>query len=502
MEEKIKTAENSVCFYLEKFALQTYFSWENKMIYTDTRDSNVKVDFRTAVMNGMNSSTGGLYIPIDFPKLEKSFINKNPEPSFRDVAFNMAKPYVEGEIPDEDLMAIIQDAYPFTPKVVPLDSVSYILELFHGPTCAFKDFGARFMARVMSYFNRTQKGTLHILVATSGDTGSAVGSAFHNVPGLDVTILYPEGKISYIQEKQLSTFTGNVHALKVKGTFDDCQKLVKTAFTDSDLRKEFRLSSANSINISRLLPQSFYYMYSSLVVRNRAELDSKIENPDILMSVPSGNFGNLTSGLIAREMGAPIKGFIAATNENKTIPDWIATGNYDARPSVETYANAMDVGAPSNYERIKAMYSLEQVRELFASYWLDNDGIKDAIYKCNQKTGYIIDPHGAIAWQAWNDIKNGAMQELKNGNKNDCQKPGLTPNLPCWADSVIDKKAVCVILETAHPAKFGSIVSEAIGREPAIPERLQEVMALPDNAISMENDYKKFKEWLENNLAK
>ena len=200
------------------------------MIYTDTRDNSAKVDFKTAVMSGMNKATGGLYIPTSFPKLEKSFIEKNPEPSFRDIAFNMAKPYVDGEIPDDDLAAIIQDAYPFSPKVVPLDSVSYVLELFHGPTCAFKDFGARFMARTMSYFNRNEDTPLHILVATSGDTGSAVGSAFHNVPGLDVTILYPDGKISEIQEKQLSTFTGNVRALKVKGTFDDCQKLVKTAF--------------------------------------------------------------------------------------------------------------------------------------------------------------------------------------------------------------------------------------------------------------------------------
>ncbi len=472
------------------------------MKYTDTRDNTVSTDFRTAVMNGMNSATGGLYIPTSIPKLDSAFVNKNPEPSFRDVAFNMAKPFVEGEIPDDDLMAIIQDAYPFTPKTVPVDKSAYILELFHGPTCAFKDFGARFMARVMSYFNRTEKGTLHILVATSGDTGSAVGSAFHNVPGLDVTILYPEGKISKIQEKQLSTFTGNVRALKVKGTFDDCQKLVKTAFTDAELRKEFRLSSANSINISRLLPQSFYYMYSSLVVRNRAPLDTKLENASIICIVPSGNFGNLTSGLIAKEMGAPIRGFVAATNTNKTIPDWIATGEYNARASVETYANAMDVGAPSNYERIKAMYSLDKVRKMFGSYWLDNDGIMASIKDCNTRTGYTIDPHGAIGWKAWDDIRNGGFEALKNGIKNDISKPGLTPNLPEWADEVINKNAVGIILETAHPAKFGSIVAEATGREPAIPESLQEVMNLPDMAVPMENDYETFKEWLKANLAK
>ena len=231
------------------------------MKYTDTRDKKVSVDFRTAVLNGMNAETGGLYMPTEFPRLENSFLERNPEPSFREIAYEMAKPYVENEIPDTDLESIIQDCYPFSSKVVPIDPVTYVLELFHGPTCAFKDFGARFMARVMSYFNRSENDNLHILVATSGDTGSAVGSAFHNVPGIDVTILYPDGKISPLQEKQLSTFTGNVRALKVKGTFDDCQKLVKTAFTDKDLRSKFRLSSANSINISRLLPQSFYYMY-------------------------------------------------------------------------------------------------------------------------------------------------------------------------------------------------------------------------------------------------
>ena len=470
------------------------------MIYTDTRDKSVKTDLKTAVMNGMNEKTGGLYIPTSFPKLPSSFINKTPEPSFRDIAFEMAKPYVDGEIPDKDLQAIISDAYPFTAPVVPVDKVSYVLELFHGPTCAFKDFGARFMARVMSYFNRSESTPLHILVATSGDTGSAVGSAFHNVPGLDVTILYPEGKISPLQEKQLSTFDGNVRALKVKGTFDDCQKLVKTAFTDNELRSKLRLSSANSINISRLLPQSFYYMYSSLAVRARSWGDNKIENPAIICVVPSGNFGNLTSGLIAREMGAPITGFVAATNSNRTIPDWIATGDYRARASVETYANAMDVGAPSNYERIQAMYSLEEVRSLFASYWLDNDGIIASIKNCYEKTGYTIDPHGAVGWKAWSDIRHGGMEALKNGIKNDITKPGLTPNLPSWADKVINKEAVGIILETAHPAKFGATVQKATGSSPLIPDRLEKVMQLEDKAIPMNNNYEEFKAWLLENL--
>ncbi len=459
------------------------------MIYTDTRDSSAKVDFKTAVMSGMSSVTGGLYVPVEFPKVDLSKICVGSKPDFLKAAFEMAKPYVEGEIPDADLEALVKDAYPFEPKLVKIEDGTYVLELFHGPTCAFKDFGARFMARAMSFFNKDQGSNLHILVATSGDTGSAVGSAFHNVPGLDVTILYPEGKISPLQEKQLSTFTGNVRALKVKGTFDDCQKLVKTAFTDKDLRAKFRLSSANSINISRLLPQGFYYMYASLL--------AQAENPgkEIVVTVPSGNFGNLTSGLIAREMGAPITGFVAATNSNRTIPDWIATSEYKARPSVETYANAMDVGAPSNYERIAYMYSLEEVRRLFAAYWLDNDGIIKSIKACKDSTGYTIDPHGAVAYKAWEDIKNGALDNLEGI---DITKPGITPNRPDWADKA--KGAVGVILETADPAKFSAIVKDATGAEPPIPERLQKLMTLPDRAIPMENDYNKFKAWLVANL--
>lgn len=470
------------------------------MIYTDTRDSSVKVDFRTAVMGGMNAQTGGLYMPVEFPELNKSFLSKIPEPSFRDIAFESAKPFVGGEIPDADLQAIIADAYPFNAQVVPIDPVSYVLELFHGPTCAFKDFGARFMARVMGYFNKDSDEPLHILVATSGDTGSAVGSAFHNVPGLDVTILYPEGKISALQEKQLSTFTGNVRALRVAGTFDDCQRLVKTAFTDSVLRQKFRLSSANSINIARLLPQSFYYTYASLVVKHRCPRDNRIENPAIIAVVPSGNFGNLTSGLIAQKMGAPIAGFVAATNRNKTIPDWIASGDYKVRPSVATLSNAMDVGAPSNYERIQAMYSLDEVRQMFASYWLDDEGTVNSIRSCNTRTGYIIDPHGAVAWQAWDDIRRGAMENLVNGIKNPTDKPGLTPNIPKWADKVLNKTAVGIILETAHPAKFGDIVTNAIGREPSLPDRLEKVLSLPDRSIPMKADYESFKEWLLENL--
>ncbi|MDR3311939.1 MAG: threonine synthase [Spirochaetaceae bacterium] len=476
------------------------------MVYTDTKDSSVQINFETAVMEGMGMATGGLYVPVEYPRLSPGFLNKQPEPSFRDIALETMRHYAGGEIPEDELVRIIGDSYPFSAPVVPLDKNTYLLELFHGPTCAFKDFGARFMARVMSYFNRGENSPLHILVATSGDTGSAVGSAFHRVPGLDVTILYPRGKISPLQEKQLCTFDGNVRALRVDGTFDDCQRLVKTAFTDKELRKRMRLSSANSINIARLLPQSFYYTYASLVVRNRIPRDSKIENPAIIVAVPSGNFGNVTSGLIARKMGAPIAGFIAATNANKTVPDWIVSGEYRARPSVQTLSNAMDVGAPSNYERIRSMYTLEEVRRLFAGYWLDDEGTIQGIRDCNTRTGYVIDPHGAVAWAAWNDLQGGALERLALALNTGAQwaagreTPGLAANLPEWTQAVLERRAVGIVLETAHPAKFAETVKKACWREPSLPARLEKVLKLPGLAQDMTADYGDFKHWLTANL--
>lgn len=472
------------------------------MEYTDTRDNSIRTNLKEAVLSGMNPATGGLYIPVRIPKLNPSLLERVFSPSFRDIAFEIAKLYCAGEIPENDLQAIIADCYPFNAPVVPVDPVTYVLELFHGPTCAFKDFGARFMARLMAYFNRGEKENLHILVATSGDTGSAVGSAFQGIDGISVTILYPKGKISRLQEKQLSTFTGNVRSLAVEGTFDDCQRLVKTAFTDQKLRKAFRLSSANSINIARLLPQSFYYMYAALSVSCRSIHDNKIENPAIIAVVPSGNFGNLTSGLIAKEMGAPITGFIAATNSNKTVPDWMATGRYEPRPSVLTLSNAMDVGAPSNHERITAMYTPDEIKKLLATYWTDDEGTLQGIASCHERTGYIMDPHGAVGWKAWYDIRKDGMLKLMSGFPNNPENPGLTPNLPSWAQAVIDNKAVGILLETAHPAKFGETVKRAIGREPPMPDRLEKILNLPDNSVPMKNDYAKFSSWLQKNLPK
>ncbi len=471
------------------------------MLYYDTRDASVKASFREAVISGMNSTTGGLYMPKSIPSLPASLLNKNPPPSFRDIAFEAAKPFVEGEIPDSDLMSIIAESYPFPTPVVPVDPVTYILELFHGPTCSFKDFGARFMANVMSFFNRG-KGDLHILVATSGDTGSAVGSAFYGMAGIDVTILYPSGKISPLQEKQLSTFDKNVRALAVEGTFDECQILVKTAFTDSSLRRRFRLSSANSINIARLLPQVFFHIYGALNIRERSRCDNRLDNPKLIDVVPSGNFGNLMAGLIAREMGAPIDGFVAATNANRTVPEWIATGEYCPRSSVQTLSNAMDVGTPSNYERMRSMYPLEELRPLLAGFWVSDRETLEAIRSCHYKTGYTIDPHGAVAWKAWDSMRSGAMASFLRGYKL-MSETGLRCAIgaePLWAEDCARGNCLAMILETAHPAKFASIVKDAISREPVMPDRLERVLSLPDKSIPMKADYREFRSWLEENL--
>ena len=430
------------------------------MIYTDTRDSSVKADFKTAVMGGMNQATGGLYIPVEFPKLDKALLNKDPAPSFRDVAFNMAKPYVEGEIPDNDLAAIIADAYPFQPKVVPADAISYIMELFHGPTCAFKDFGARFMARTMSYFNRNEDTPLHILVATSGDTGSAVANGFLGVEGIHVYVLYPKGKVSPIQECQFTTLGKNITAIEVDGVFDDCQALVKSAFMDEELNKHMKLTSANSINVARFLPQAFYYFNAYARIKKLGMADN------LVMCVPSGNFGNICAALFGHEMGLPINRFIAANNANDIFYNYLQTGKYEPKPSKQTLANAMDVGDPSNFARIYDLYgkSHEKISSLISGATYSDDQIRDTMRQCYKDTGYILDPHGACGYRAL--------------------KEGLRPG------------EVGIFCETAHPAKFKEKVDDILGIDIPIPERLQAFMNGKKQSVPMSKDYRDFKKYL------
>lgn len=311
------------------------------MNFYSTNSPSVEVPFKEAVFNSLPQDRG-LYMPVNIPKLDADFIQNLDKYSLPEIAFNVAKTLLSDSIPEEDLKALIEDAINFEAPIIKLEDDVYVLELFHGPSLAFKDFGARFMSRVMSYFLRDGEQLLDVLVATSGDTGGAVALGFLGVPNTRVTILYPKGKVSPIQEQQLTTNGKNIRAIEIDGTFDDCQSLVKQAFTDDELNKKFRLTSANSINIARLIPQTFYYFnaYAQLLREGKSE---------VTFCVPSGNFGNIGAGLLAWKLGLPVKQFIAATNANDTVPAFLKSGVYEPKPSVSTLSNAMDVGSPSNW---------------------------------------------------------------------------------------------------------------------------------------------------------
>ncbi|EDM37063.1 threonine synthase [Pedobacter sp. BAL39] len=427
-----------------------------------TNNKDLRIDFPTAVFNSMPLDKG-LYMPLEVPKLDPEFISRIAEYSMPEIAFRVASALLKDAIPEADLKAIIDEAINFDAPVVPLSEDAFVLELFHGPSLAFKDFGARFMSRVMGYFLKDNEQILDVLVATSGDTGGAVALGFLAVPNTRVTILYPKGKVSEIQELQLCTNGHNIHAVEVDGTFDDCQALVKQAFADEELNKKLRLTSANSINISRLIPQTFYYFnaYAQLLRKGRRK---------VVFSVPSGNFGNIAAGLLAYKMGLPVHQFIAATNVNDTVPRFLSTGVYEARPSVQTYANAMDVGAPSNWVRIMDLFQqdLDVLKSLVrsASY---NDaqtlqGMKD-IYA---KYDYLACPHTAIAWLALEDYKK--------------ENP--------------EADAAGVFLSTAHACKFPDVFPEDMKQQIAIPAEVGALRAKKKLAEKMNADYEAFRAYL------
>jgi threonine synthase len=338
----------------------------------------------------------------------------------------------------------------------------YVLELFHGPSLAFKDFGARFMSRLMAYYLAKDKKDINILVATSGDTGGAVAQGFYNMPGIQVTILYPSGKVSDLQEKQLTTLGGNIIALEIAGTFDDCQRMVKEAFLDEELNVKFNLSSANSINISRLIPQSFYYFYAYAQVKKLGK--------EVVFSVPSGNFGNLCGGLIAKRMGLPIAHFVATTNANNVIPDYLASGVFNPRPSVRTISNAMDVGNPSNYQRLVAFYNedVKAMRMDVTGKYFTDEQTEEVLKKVYDATGYVLDPHTAVAYLG--------LRAYMNENTN--------------------KEVTGIFLATAHPAKFIEVVNSVIGKNIEIPESLQAASKLKKVSIPMGNQFKDLKAYL------
>jgi threonine synthase len=425
-----------------------------------TKNKNAFVDLKEAVFKGLPDDNG-LFMPEHIEPLPASFFENIKDYSLQEIAFNVCRNLFQGYIPEDDLKMIIDNAINFEAPVVKLDEETHVLELFHGPSLAFKDFGARFMSQLMSYFNRGNDKELVILVATSGDTGGAVAFGFHNTPGIKVVILYPSGKVTNLQEKQLTTLGGNVTALEVDGTFDDCQALVKQAFLDKELTTNIRLSSANSINIARLIPQSFYYM----------EAYKQIENPEkVVFCVPSGNFGNLTAGLFAKQMGLPIHHFIAATNANDIVPKYLADGEYNPKPSVRTISNAMDVGNPSNFARMLDICSTWNTMKNDISGYAYNDATTEtAIIEVKKKYDYVIEPHCAVAYLA--------LKEWQNDNP-DTQG---------------------IILATAHPAKFIDDVERILEEKVIVPERLAKLADNKKESILFKPDFSDFKTWLLNN---
>lgn len=437
-------------------------------LYSTKNKSNI-VDLKEAVMKGLPDDNG-LFMPTRLPTLSKNFIDNLADYSFQEIGFEVCKTLFDGAIPDEDIWSIIKEALIFPAPVVSLDNQQYILELFHGPSLAFKDFGARFMAQLMGYFNQKEEKDLVILVATSGDTGGAVAAGFYQTPGIEVVILYPSGKVSFLQEKQLTTLGHNITALEVDGTFDDCQALVKKAFLDHDLNDSIRLSSANSINIARLIPQSFYYFEA---YKQMAQADDPV-----VFCIPSGNFGNLTAGLLAQKMGLPIHHFIAATNSNDVVPSYLESGNYIPRRSERTLSNAMDVGNPSNFARMVDLYNAvsgidtpeksawTSMKEAITGYAFDDISTEMAVKEVQEKYNYTIDPHGAVGYLA-----------LKEYQK---QHP----------------KTRGIVLETAHPSKFLEDMERILQQEIDVPERLSSLSTKDKVAITSPNDYSFFKNFL------
>lgn len=408
--------------------------------------------------NGL-APDGGLYMPENIPVIQETFWNSLDTFDFKDIAYQMARPYLEQELTDTELRDVISDAFQFPVSLKSLDDSTHILELFHGPTLAFKDFGARFMARLFSEKAEKDQQEVTILVATSGDTGSAVAHGFYQVPGVRVCLLYPKGKVSRLQEQQMATLGENVIAIEVDGVFDDCQRLVKQAFLDDDLHKQLPLSSANSINIARLLPQSFYYAYAL------GELAKKgVKTP--VFSVPSGNFGNLTGGLLAMKMGMPVEQFLVATNVNDVVPKYLAGDNFEPKPSIQTISNAMDVGDPSNFVRIKSLFneSDETIRATINGFSYTDQQTIETIINVHKKFNYVMCPHTAIGYRAAEEYKS-TNNELTN----------------------------TVTLATAHPVKFSDVIEPEVKQPIEIPKRLQKWLNKEKRSISMSHQFDDFK---------
>jgi len=417
------------------------------MRYYSLNNSSPLTSFKKAVQNGI-APDRGLYFPEKITPISKDFIKNISDYSNEEIAYEVIKQFIGDEIPDTNLKEIIKKTISFDFPVVNLDENIGSLELFHGPTMAFKDVGARFMSQCLEYFNQNKTEDITVLVATSGDTGGAVASGFLNAKGVQVVILYPKGKVSEIQEKQLTTLGNNITALEVDGVFDDCQEMVKSAFLDKNISRN--LTSANSINVARWLPQMFYFFFAYKQVSKKYK--------DIIFSVPSGNFGNICAGLLAQKLGLPIKHFIASTNINDTVPKYLINGVYDPKPSKATISNAMDVGNPSNFIRIQELFNknLSSLKKSFSSYSFSDDETKIMMKRIHDKFNYISEPHGAIGYLG-------------------LKKYGLKTN------------EFGVFLETAHPVKFLEVVEETLKVDVAIPSQIKQVMSKEKVATSIAN---------------
>lgn len=430
------------------------------MKYYSTNRQAADASLEEAVVKGL-ASDKGLFMPYEIKPLPASFYDEIDRLSFQEIACRVAGAFFGDDIPADTLDQIVCDTLSFDVPAVKVKENIYSLELFHGPTLAFKDVGARFMARLLGYFIRKErKKQVNVLVATSGDTGSAVANGFLGVDGIHVYVLYPKGKVSEIQEKQFTTLGQNITAIEVDGTFDDCQALVKNAFMDKELNAHMQLTSANSINVARFLPQAFYYFYAYAQLKKLGKADN------LVVCVPSGNFGNITAGLFGKRMGLPVSRFIAANNRNDIFYQYLKTGQYNPRPSVSTIANAMDVGDPSNFARILDLYhgSHEAICAEISGATYTDEQIRETVREVYDETGYLLDPHGACGYRA-----------LSEG-----LKPGETG----------------VFLETAHPAKFLQTVEDIIGAEVKIPEKLQAFMRGTKQSIQMGKDFASFKGYL------
>jgi threonine synthase len=432
------------------------------MKYYSTNHKIEPVDLRTAVLQGLPEDKG-LYMPEDIPAMPRHFFKNIHLLRFRDIATSAALTLLGDDLPSGDIIRIVDEAITFDTPLVKLDERRYILELFHGPTLAFKDVGARFMARLMGYYIQGSDKKLTVLVATSGDTGSAVANGFHNVDGIDVLLLYPSGKVSSIQEQQLTTLDGNITALEIEGSFDDCQALVKEAFTDKQLNAKMMLSSANSINLARLIPQSFYYYYAY------AQLKRSGNDRKPVFCVPSGNLGNLTAGLIAKRTGLPVARFVAACNRNDSLTRYLKEGKYKAQPTVHTISNAMDVGNPSNFARIEELYGYapEFLRQDLLSWSFSDDETREMMRDVYARYNYVADPHGAVGCC-------GMERYLRD----------------------IDPEAACIVLETAHPAKFMDVVNSVPGLTTDMPEVLREAMEKEKRSLKMPASFSMFRSYL------